>query len=162
MFLYYRKISDIYSFNDRGIIKYSYQFLYITHSRLFRLLILLVNYFTFKFETSRRIPGEGYGYPLQYSCLKNSMDWGAWGHKESDTTGWLWTLSFHFQCYMLAFIELICFLDFCYTTYITFSGSCMVQQQSVYACQHFSAFHWFIDLKHIMELLVWCYFPLII
>ena len=21
-----------------------------------------------------RSPGEGYGYPLQYSCLKNSMD----------------------------------------------------------------------------------------
>ena len=23
-------------------------------------------------------PGEGNGYPLQYSCLKNSMDRGAW------------------------------------------------------------------------------------
>ena len=36
--------------------------------------------------------GEGNGYPLQYSCLKNSMDRGAWqatvhgGHKELDTT----------------------------------------------------------------------------
>ena len=29
-----------------------------------------------------RSPGEGKGYPLQYSCLKNSP----WGHKESDTT----------------------------------------------------------------------------
>ena len=27
---------------------------------------------------SRRCPGEGNGYPLQYSCLKNSMDSGAW------------------------------------------------------------------------------------
>ena len=26
----------------------------------------------------RRFPGEGYGNPLQYSCLKNSMDRGAW------------------------------------------------------------------------------------
>ena len=40
-------------------------------------------------------PGEGNGNPLQYSCLENSMDRGAWrvtvygGHKESDTTEWL-------------------------------------------------------------------------
>ena len=25
-----------------------------------------------------RSPGEGKGYPLQYSCLENSMDRGAW------------------------------------------------------------------------------------
>ena len=39
-----------------------------------------------------RSPGEGSGNPLQYSCLKNPMDRGAWraiAHgvtKESDTT----------------------------------------------------------------------------
>ena len=39
-----------------------------------------------------RSPGEGNGNPLQYSCLKNPMDRGAWwdtvhgGRKESDTT----------------------------------------------------------------------------
>ena len=27
---------------------------------------------------SERSPGEGNGYPLQCSCLKNPMDWGAW------------------------------------------------------------------------------------
>ena len=27
---------------------------------------------------SGRCPGEGNGYPLQYSCLDNSMDIGAW------------------------------------------------------------------------------------
>ena len=27
---------------------------------------------------SEKSPGEGNGYPLQYSCLKNSMDRGAW------------------------------------------------------------------------------------
>ena len=27
---------------------------------------------------SRRFPGEGNGNPLQYSCLKNTMDRGAW------------------------------------------------------------------------------------
>ena len=36
-------------------------------------------------------PGEGHGYPLQYSCLENSMDRGAWqttvhGVAKSDTT----------------------------------------------------------------------------
>ena len=41
---------------------------------------------------SGRVPGEGNGYPLQYSCLENSMDRGTWratvwwGCKESDTT----------------------------------------------------------------------------
>ena len=46
---------------------------------------------------SGRSPGEGYGNPLQYSCLENSMDRGGWGvggaigyhpwdHKELDTT----------------------------------------------------------------------------
>ena len=30
---------------------------------------------------SERAPGEGNGYPLQYSCLENPMDRGAWwGH----------------------------------------------------------------------------------
>ena len=39
-----------------------------------------------------RYPGEGNGYPPQYSCLKKSMDNGAWGWatvqglKESDMT----------------------------------------------------------------------------
>ena len=27
---------------------------------------------------SGRFPGEGHGNPLQYSCLDNSMDRGAW------------------------------------------------------------------------------------
>ena len=42
---------------------------------------------------SGRSPGEGNGYPFQYSCLENLMDGGAWWatihgvtHKESDTT----------------------------------------------------------------------------
>ena len=42
-----------------------------------------------------RCPGEGNGNPLQYSCLGNPMNRGAWGAtihgvtKESDTTEWL-------------------------------------------------------------------------
>ena len=44
-----------------------------------------------------RSPGEGNGYPLQYSYLENSVDIGAlagyslWGRKESDMTD-----DFHF------------------------------------------------------------------
>ena len=32
-----------------------------------------------------RYPGEGNGYPLQFSDLENSMDY-PWGRKELDTT----------------------------------------------------------------------------
>ena len=40
---------------------------------------------------SERSPGVGNGKPLQYSCLENPMDRGAWqlqsvGRQESDTT----------------------------------------------------------------------------
>jgi len=46
---------------------------------------------------SGRSPGEGNGYPLQCSCLENSMDKGdcnpigysPWGHKELNMTEWL-------------------------------------------------------------------------
>ena len=31
-------------------------------------------------------PLEEYVNPLQYSCQRNAMDRGAWGHKESDMT----------------------------------------------------------------------------
>ena len=32
-----------------------------------------------------RFPGEGDGYPLQYSCLRNPMDRGAWWSKKGQT-----------------------------------------------------------------------------
>ena len=41
---------------------------------------------------SGRSPGEGNGYPLQYSCLEylhglnDLAGYNPWGHKESDTT----------------------------------------------------------------------------
>ena len=38
------------------------------------------------YPESGRSDGEGNGYPLQYSFLENSMDRGAWGCKELDTT----------------------------------------------------------------------------
>ena len=44
-----------------------------------------------RFLGSGRSPGEGNGYPLQYSCLGNPMDREVWwatvyGMEESDTT----------------------------------------------------------------------------
>ena len=41
---------------------------------------------------SERSPGKGTAYPVQYSCLKNSMDRGVWLATESDTTEQLTTL----------------------------------------------------------------------
>ena len=41
---------------------------------------------------SGRSPGEGTGYPLQYSCLENSMDKGAWQstvHEVAKCQTWL-------------------------------------------------------------------------
>ena len=45
-----------------------------------------------------RFPGKG--YPLQYSGLENSVDYSAWGRKESDTTEWL---SLHFTIVLQGF-----------------------------------------------------------
>ena len=47
-----------------------------------------------------RSPGEGNGYPLQHSCLENSMDRGAWRATVHDITKNQTRLSdyhFHFQ-----------------------------------------------------------------
>ena len=50
---------------------------------------------------SGRSPGVGNDNPLQYSCLENSIDRGAWwvqsmGFKESDTTKHIYTLQSQF------------------------------------------------------------------
>ena len=55
-------------------------------------------------------PGEGIGYPLQYSCLENPqgqrslVDYSPWGHKESDMTEQHSTAQFHYSC---CFIKII-------------------------------------------------------
>ena len=56
---------------------------------------------------SGRSPGEGNGYPLQYSCLDNSMDRGAQQATvrevtESDPTEGLTLSHFHFQQLIIA------------------------------------------------------------
>ena len=46
---------------------------------------------------SGRFPGEGNGNPLQYSCLENSMDWGAWWaivHGVTKSQTWLSNFTF--------------------------------------------------------------------
>ena len=59
-----------------------------------------------------RSPGEENGYPLQDSCLENSMDKGAWwatGHEvtESDTTEWLSLLLFSIKNLVGRFLHLL-------------------------------------------------------
>ena len=49
-----------------------------------------------------RSPGEGKGYPLQYSGRENCMDYSLWGHKQSDTTE---RLSIHFTSLNLVYVE---------------------------------------------------------
>ena len=56
-----------------------------------------------------RSTGEGNGNTLQYFCLENSMDGGAWqatvhGHKESDTTE---RLHFHFTMYWMHILSVM-------------------------------------------------------
>ena len=65
---------------------------------------------------SGRSPGEGNGNPLQYSCLENSMDGGAWwttvhGGKESDRTSLSLSLSDNklFNCRAFASLNYSCF-----------------------------------------------------
>ena len=53
-----------------------------------------------------RSPEEGKGYPLQYSCLENSMDYSPWGCKESDTTEQL-SLSFSYSKHFESIISFI-------------------------------------------------------
>ena len=71
-----------------------------------------------------RFPGEGNGNPLQYSCLENSMDGGAWlgdspwGHKESDTTEWLHSHSLFASIGSSDWYHLTCHLKFNYNNYI--------------------------------------------
>ena len=57
--------------------------------------------------TSYFITGEGNGNPLQYSCLKNLMDRGAWRamvHGVTESRTWLKWLSTHIHIYTYIYI----------------------------------------------------------
>ena len=63
-----------------------------------------------------RSPGEGNGNPLQYSCLENSMDGGAWwatvyGVTESDTTEQL-----HLLFLLMSQFNVTVYRDKCHST----------------------------------------------
>ena len=54
---------------------------------------------------SQRFPGEGNGYPLQYSCLENPMDRGGWRatvHGVAKSWTWLSDWYFHFHMFVHA------------------------------------------------------------
>ena len=67
------------------------------------LFILIIYFFLFQIIlVSRLYPGEGNGTPLQYSCLENPMDGGAWqavvhGVTKSRTRLSDFTFTFHFH-----------------------------------------------------------------
>ena len=46
-----------------------------------------------------KFPGEGNGNPLQYSCLENSMDRGAWVHGVTKSQTELSEEHFHFSLF---------------------------------------------------------------
>ena len=51
-----------------------------------------------------KIPGEGNSYPLQYSCLENSMDRGAWRatvHGVAKSRTWLCNFHLHLGLYLI-------------------------------------------------------------
>ena len=51
------------------------------------------------FSVAQLSPGEGNGNPLQYSCLENPMDWGAWWaavHGVTQSRTWLSDFTFTF------------------------------------------------------------------
>ena len=54
---------------------------------------------------SGRSPGEGNGNPLQYSCLENPMDGGAWwATVYGIAKNWIWPINWHFISYMEQYI----------------------------------------------------------
>ena len=76
---------------------------------------------------SGRSPGEGNGYPLQYSCLDNSMDWGTWRatlHRvaESDTTEIL-TQQHTWLYYTKSYIIHTSWVVFLTIVYVNFMGT---------------------------------------
>ena len=104
----------------------------------------------------RKIPGEGYGNPLQYSCLENPTDRGAqWAtvhgvSKEADTTERLskhahWTWSVQVTSSGVPRMEFSFSINFCLESSFLLSKIITLDQFLVnsfnsrsYPCSHFS------------------------
>ena len=54
-----------------------------------------------------RSPGEGNGYPFQYSSLENSMDWNGIVHGVAKSQTWLRNFHFHFPVSLKLYIYII-------------------------------------------------------
>ena len=65
-----------------------------------------------------RSPGGGHGNPLQYSCLKNSMDRGAWRTTDHGVAKEPWALPFRGMVF-----QLVC----CFHRYWAYSSKSTVQ-----------------------------------
>ena len=94
-----------------------------------------------------RSPGERNNYPLQWSCLDNPMDRGAYsprGRKESDTTEWL-TLSFSLH-YLLGESGAMLILGLRLPEY---SLQCLMIYKFFQSCSWEQALFWFcLSSKH--------------
>ena len=92
----------------------------------------------------RRSPGEGNGYPLQYSCLENSMDSRAWqATVQGIAKSWTHLSDFHFHlCVYIniyVWFLLLHFSSFCLhsmTLCITISQKLMPHQAEVHFIYH--------------------------
>ena len=92
-----------------------------------------------------RSPGEGNGYPLEYSCLENSMDGGAWwnilhGVTESDTTE---QLTNHCTCHFQDYFSLFALFIQTWHSALVFGLPLLVSLSSVSVlCFTFTFMHW--------------------
>ena len=79
----------------------------------------------------KRFPGEGNGYPLQYSCLENSKDRGTWYatvHEVTKNQTWMSDQHFHFFSWEIKFPSCLWTTkSTCYNYWASSSGPCTPQ-----------------------------------
>ena len=73
----------------------------------------------------RRFPGEGKGYPLQYSSLENYMDYSPWGCRESTRLTYFHKFSFTFTYHEFSSVQSLSRVRLFATPWITARQACM-------------------------------------
>ena len=70
---------------------------------------------TLVWSLGQESPREGIGYPLQYSCLKNPMDRGAWRATVAGVAkSQIWLSNFHYGLFIYAYImHMLCVYIMC-------------------------------------------------